>query len=770
MMAQSKRGWNWKLRLASSLVIGGVIFSFENFAFAQIIPDTTLGTERSVIRPLNRLVDQIDGGAVRGANLFHSFQEFNFSEGRGVYFTNPAGIENIFSRVTGGNPSNILGKLGVLGNANLFLINPNGIIFGSQASLDVGGSFLATTANAIQFGNQGFFYASEPNVPPVLTVNPSALLFNQIVAGSITNKSREPAGQRLDPSAPSKVRSLFGLRVPDKRSLLLVGGNVNLNGGGLTALGGQVELTGVGSSGMVGLEVNGSHLSLSFPDGVTRADISLTNGARVDTSGEGSGNIQMQGKDITLSSGSQIVTDTLGARPGRGSILNASDSVHLSGRTRDGILSSRTLGAGNSGDLTINTKKFIVQGGAQVLTSTNSTGLGGNLTVNASESVELIGTSPGGAPSSLASATFAAGNAGDLTINTGKLIVKEGAEISTVSSGVEDTSGNFTPATGKGGDLIVNASDSLEVIGTDKDGFPSGLFASTQDAGNAGDLKIATAQLLVQDGAEVSVSSEGIGNAGDIEVTAGSIRLENGGKLKATSALGKSGGNITLKDLKLLLLRGNSEIATDATGGNGNGGNINIDTDLLVGVENSDITATAIRGQGGNIKINTQGIFGIEPRSERTPESDITASSELGVDGVVEINRPEADPSAELVVLPTDIVDVSGLIAQGCSANGGNMARGLGEFIVTGRGGLPPNPSEALRSETALADLGKPVQGEENRASAATANNPTSSSPVSLVEAQGLVIGSKGEVFLTAQAPTVTPHIPWLTPTTCHGS
>ncbi|MGB7272629.1 MAG: filamentous hemagglutinin N-terminal domain-containing protein, partial [Geitlerinemataceae cyanobacterium] len=81
-------------------------------AVAQLIPDNTLGAESSVVTPLDTLNDRIDGGVLRGSNLFHSFQDFNIDTGRGAYFSNPAGIENILTRVTGGNPSNIFGTLG----------------------------------------------------------------------------------------------------------------------------------------------------------------------------------------------------------------------------------------------------------------------------------------------------------------------------------------------------------------------------------------------------------------------------------------------------------------------------------------------------------------------------------------------------------------------------------------------------------------------------------------------------------------------------------
>ena len=162
--------WRWGLILTAS----GLAVTFGNSAFAQIQPDNTLGTENSIINNIDALNKRIDGGVKLDANLFHSFREFNVSEGGSVYFANPQGITDIFSRVTGNNPSNIFGKLGVLGDANLFLINPNGIVFGENASLDVGGSFVASTANGIEFGELGVFSSSNPETPRLLSVNPSA--------------------------------------------------------------------------------------------------------------------------------------------------------------------------------------------------------------------------------------------------------------------------------------------------------------------------------------------------------------------------------------------------------------------------------------------------------------------------------------------------------------------------------------------------------------------------------------------------------------------
>ncbi|KYC39514.1 hypothetical protein WA1_32915 [Scytonema hofmannii PCC 7110] len=185
-------------------IVGSAIVLSANCSEAQIIPDNTLGAESSVVTP-NVVIrgipsNRIDGGATRGANLFHSFQDFNIGEGRGAYFSNPVGIANILSRVTGSNPSNILGRLGVLSNANLFFINPNGIIFGQNARLDVGGSFLASTANSLVFDQNFEFSTTNPQAPPLLTVKvPNGLQFGDN-SGSIRTQStvlQVPQGNTL---------------------------------------------------------------------------------------------------------------------------------------------------------------------------------------------------------------------------------------------------------------------------------------------------------------------------------------------------------------------------------------------------------------------------------------------------------------------------------------------------------------------------------------------------------------------------------------------
>ncbi|OLT59907.1 filamentous hemagglutinin N-terminal domain-containing protein [Moorena bouillonii] len=259
----------WQQALGGILGCVGAIANIITPAVAQVIADPSLGTTVNQ----NDLIYQITGGTtVGGTNLFHSFSRFDVPDGGVADFLNTNPIVNIFSRVTGGTPSDIQGLIRAQGSANLFLMNPAGIVFGRNAQLDVGGSFVATTANAIRFSENGFFSASSLQTPSqLLTIQPSALLFNQInQATTITNQSQAQAG--LNPAG----QNVRGLRVPNGRTLLLVGGNINIDGGGLRAYNGNVELASLAAPGNVGLNFaanTANNLSLVIPDSVERADI-----------------------------------------------------------------------------------------------------------------------------------------------------------------------------------------------------------------------------------------------------------------------------------------------------------------------------------------------------------------------------------------------------------------------------------------------------------------------------------------------------------------
>ncbi|MCA1991323.1 MAG: S-layer family protein, partial [Coleofasciculus sp. S288] len=283
--------------------------------------------------------------------------------------------------------------------------------------------------------------------------------------------------------------------------------------------------------------------------------------------------------------------------------------------------------------------------------------------------------------------------------------------------------------------------------------------------GDAGNINVTTGRLIVRDEATVNVESTGVGDAGIIRVVADAIALDNRGSIDASTGSG-AGGNINLQAQDILLRR-RSRIATNA--GNSTGGNIMIDIDTLVAVpvEDSDITANAQQGVGGRVSITAQGIFGTQFRERVTPESDITATSELGpqFSGIVEIDIRGIDPARGLVELPDAIIDPSDRIATGCPADEGNS------FAVTGRGGLPEDPTATLRGRTLWQDVRNLSEfGGQSRMASTMGNEQLTNNNQPIIEAQGWAIDANGQVVLVADASQVTSHSAWQKPTQCYQS
>jgi filamentous hemagglutinin family protein len=573
---------------------------------AQIVPDASLGTNPSVVTPTTIQgipIQQIDGGAVRGSNLFHSFQEFNINEGQRAYFSNPVGIENILSRVTGSNPSDISGTLGVLGNANLFFINPNGIVFGSNASLDVGGSFVASTANAVQFGDSGVFSATEPTNVPLLTIKPSALLFNQIEAKPINSQA--------------------GLGVTNGQSLLLVGGNINLNNGVLYAPGGEVGLVSLTGSGNVGLNFNGNSLSLGLPSGA-RSDISLNN-SEINASNLFGGKIEIFARNLDVFD-SNISNATL-VGDSSGILLDATGRISLDGQNGSTLIVSGTSGSGNSGDITINTGKLTVTNEAQVFSGTLGSGDGGDITVNAGEltvqngaqifsdtegsgkggdiaiSTEQLTLQNGGQVSYF---TSGSGDGGDIAINAGKLTIQNGAVVYSETSGsgnggklelkantVNISNSSFLAslikenATGKAGDLTIQKREAT-ATGTVTIQDDAAIVAATKSSQVGGNINISTDKLVVQNEGKVLSKTEGLGNSGNLEVTADEVKIiglanspENLTSLSTQTPENSEGnaGNLIISSRLLSINNGGQLFSVSQN--TGNSGNVTIKTDKV---------------------------------------------------------------------------------------------------------------------------------------------------------------------------------------------
>ncbi|MDF5729592.1 MAG: filamentous hemagglutinin N-terminal domain-containing protein [Rhizonema sp. PD38] len=550
------------------IAIGSAIALYTNSSIAQITPDRTLPNSSNVRLEGNTRI--LSGGTTRGANLFHSFSEFSVPSGSTALFNNALDIQNIISRVTGKSISDINGLITSNGTANLFLINPNGIIFGKDASLNIGGSFVATTANAIGFGNFGFFSASNPEAPtPMLTVNPNALLFNQIAVAPIQNNSTAPAG--VDPAGFNAI----GLRVPDGHSLLLIGGNVNIDGGQLNAYGGRVELGGLAARGNVGLNVDGNNLSLGFPASSQRADISLSNSAAVYVEANGGGSIAVNARNLEVSGGSVL---SAGIGRGLGSVgsqagditLNPTGEIKFIG---SGVVNDvRQLAIGNGGNINISSGSFSLTNGAQLLARTFGNGNGGNINVDVGGAVTIAGVDNNRFPSAI---------------------------ITDLEPG----------AIGKGGNIIISSGSFSLTNG-------SQLSASTYGQGNGGSVKINATGSATIDNSGVNSNVFGVGNSGGISIDTGSLTVANFSVLNTSTSDGARGraGNITIIARDLVLFNNGFAFSRLEKGGIGRAGDIYITTDgsvLVTGIPSNIadedmgqlVSATFGVGDAGNIII-----------------------------------------------------------------------------------------------------------------------------------------------------------------------
>ncbi|MGL5078967.1 MAG: filamentous hemagglutinin N-terminal domain-containing protein, partial [Waterburya sp.] len=303
---------------------------------AQISPDQTVNTQVNTVNN----VTEITGGTEANENLFHSFQNFSLETGNTAFFNNNLAIKNIISRVTGVNISNIDGLIRANGNANLILINPNGINFGNNASLDIGGSFLGSTAESVIFADGTVFSAKNTQTNPLLTISvPLGLQVGQNpgeinVSGTGHNLSlTEPI------FSPFTIGEVEGLKVREGRTLGLIGGNININGGNLTATGGKIELGSI-AAGTVNLNSLSQDWQLSYENVPTFQNINMSQKALADASGIKGGSIQIQGKEVLIENGSAILIQNQSNQESGDLIVNASESLKIDGTTTNGELSS----------------------------------------------------------------------------------------------------------------------------------------------------------------------------------------------------------------------------------------------------------------------------------------------------------------------------------------------------------------------------------------------------------------------------------------------
>lgn len=586
-------------------------------ALAQVTPDQTLGAERSRVSEIDQLKQRIDGGAARGRNLFHSFQEFNVAEGRGVYFANPAGIENILSRVTGQNPSHIFGTLGVLGKADLYLLNPQGIIFGPNASLDLQGSFHGSTADSVALGDSGSFSAVEPQQSQLLSVRPSVGFLTQATnhSGSIINQGQLAAGQDLSLTGGQldlqgqvlagrnltlqatdsvKIRDsdvspfiaaagnqllvqgnqavdIFALNHPD--SGLFSGGDMVLRSA--NPVGGDAHYTSGGNFSVESLSGQSGNL-FSPRDPIIRSlgDVSFNNylGSSLHILAAGSvtiGTVTITDVETGLSN-TDFTQQTVQLSDGSELSIDGSSQPTLdirAGVRPEEISSSGITGVNNGTDFFFDDSFF------------PSVPVLRNVTTNADVFIDNISIIPS---NSLVYLTTQYKPSSDLA----------GGDI-TVSGGI-----NATAGVGNGGDIILDSRNNIELV--------SMPISTTSQLGNAGNIMLfADQDISITNGASLESAVGFQGNSGKIKVSAGNHFLLDGSDVISSVGLGGFGdsGTISILAKSIEIIDGSS--LTNSNFGVGNLGAIKVEASDSISLEGSNIAST-LGGQG-----NT-GIDGIE--------------------------------------------------------------------------------------------------------------------------------------------------------------
>jgi filamentous hemagglutinin family protein len=834
-----KRLPHWQKTVFPGIGLG--ICSSLCLAFAasgqEVVGDTTLSPATQVEHDVGNRIFLIQGGVSAGANLFHSFEEFSIPPDHTAIFVDSAQFETVFSRVTGASESLINGTIALEGNADFFLLNPNGIVFGPGAFLNMNGSFIASTASDIEFAN-GRFGVSDEQTPPNLLVG-------------------VPLGLQFGASAEDiRVESLqFGLINGTGNTLALIGGDVfvqnslllvadtnpqtrtlelagrlalvsadanrtvdlsQLDGEWVVAFfpitdASKVQILDNSSVGSEDTQILGGQVEIAQFSTVLTTDltilaagaVTLENEGSLETGSDSASNINIQANQLTLRGG-QIRANTFReGEPGSNILLNVWESITLA----ESSDITNATSDGDAGQILVDTGNLILQGDSQISSSTSGDGQAGQLIVEVDDSILIEGQDSG-----LLSVTTGEGDAGVLRVSANQLRLRNGGRISVeagenageagsliirvdqidiqsqgqisasnltgTSRGIEiqdfealslQSGGQITASTetGNAGSIrIVAPSGQIVLAGDDS------LIAAraTGLGGIAGNVEIQSWQLLVEDGAIISVSSEE-GQAGNLDISSETISL-NSGQLSAVTGVSSPGADILLSDVLLLRMSDNSLISAQALV-DASGGNINIDASqgYIIGTlnENNDIRADANQGAGGRIEIRALGLYNFEER-DAIPENrtnDIDASSEFGPPGTVTINDPTIDPSRARTELPESVLDARDLIASSCEAD---LGEGGNSFVVTGRGGLPLSPEEIVRSDNAgLVDLGSEAAIAADAADTTTTRLPeaTTESPIVLVEAQTWYRDADGTAILAAPIPETGPNVLLLVPTEC---
>lgn len=744
------------MRCATSLrlLAGIALLGFDGASGApptSIIPNG-LGTTVAPLSPQPRgTYYNISGGTTEGGNLFHSFSTFNLGTGDTADFNVSNNISNILARVTGG-PSTIDGTItstntqtSQLSSANLFLINPAGVMFTASAQVNLGGSFVVTTASYIKFSDGSYFYgdvshpiqdaglSSAPvsafgflssSPPPIsfagsqITMQPGTGL--HVIGGDITIDQGSPGGnteQGTNLDAPSGNLTLFSAASAGEVPFSLASPGSGYATAPFSAFGNisvqnQSGLAIDGSEGGGSVVIRGGKLAIdgssvtSFNSGATQGggisieaeSLSMTNGAVVSTDTYGSGAagsvaVEVAG-DASISGtnsfgvGSEISANTETAANGGTISFRAGGQLTLE---NDGVISTNSDGTGNAGAITVEASS------ADLGSGTSISAYDGRVEVDVNGPLHMTNDS------SIAADTQADAG-GDVIVNALQLDM----------SGTSQITADATYFSGAGGQVYVNAgSISIEGIGHLVSSFngligETGITADSLYEGNAGSVHVTTGQLSLDGGAVISAECFAAGNGGSVTVNCTQAQLTNQSEISTTSM--NDAGSVTIQ-ASSLSLSGGSLINTSA---GDNGGNISLHVGQLLYLDSSEILAfagevsfpgQAAGGKGGNILIDPQFVvlgdslisandlasIGSNGNIINTADFFFSSDSTLHATGTIDTTAVDLNLARSLVVLPDNLVHAQNQLRERCASA---MNHEFSSLIVVGRGGSETAPEE----------------------------------------------------------------------------
>jgi filamentous hemagglutinin family protein len=682
-------------------------------AISQVIPDTTLGDENSSVLEIENANTQINGGAQREGNLFHSFSQFSISKDFSAHFNNLPNIDRIFARVTGENLSTIDGLISANGDADLYLINPSGIDFLPNAALSIGGSFVGTTANFIEFADGKSYPATIGQKPLLTNTVPVGIGLSGESSVSVLNSGHSLEGNLATPLTENTPN--IGLSVVPGRTIALLGGNIAVEGGITRAPDGHIELGAV-QEGLVRIDSN----LVGFEYAVyEEGDIQLSQRSLVDTRGPRGGTISLIAEQVAVADGSILYTSSLsdefkptgidvhtenlsvgslpsdfeeGVKPEAIAAVPNNLPTQFSSVPPSALLIDN-YGAGISGDLLITANNLSLANGGLIYQRSFASGAPGNISVS-SQSISLDAPSPlsPGVLSAIAITNFGPTSilndsfVGNISIDTTKLRLLDGGFISTSTIGQ-----------GSSGNIFINAEDILVSSTSETLLIPSSissgslLVAPVLPTGSAGEITINTDSLEIFEGGTIISSSNSLGNAGSITIQANDfVEIDGVDASNRSSQIGSEAiklsqpirdffnlesnptgdaGQVSIKTPSLILSNGGEIGVRNA--GLGNAGEISVDSDSIQILSTGQITANTGGGNGGDIDVMSNSLLIGEGSSVTTsavgqgqggnitidsdgiallPNSSIMANAEQGAGGRIVISTDALLQSPESII------------------------------------------------------------------------------------------------------------------------